>query len=276
MNQEKLKNIYDKSRLICSIMAAIAAVSYIIGVYHLYLTGGDMPYSRERVGVYLLYLLPISILTVLAFISSGVLALAITSADKRLKAIITPSVSMRKLYRRYRISAFGKTGKGKGDKCLIATPEVYDSITSHHRTRVVANIIYATVNFVVLTLSLIPILDTSAYTLEDLDGAVMRACLFALPLVFTLIGGAIIIRWVCEKSYVRETEQLKELIATTTPTDVPLTPSYENKKRLAIGITRIAVLTLAVALVIIGIAKGNLVGVIEKAVAICSECIGLG
>ena len=52
----------------------LLGVLYIIGVYHLYLTGGDAPFSRESVGSYLIILAIPSAITVIMLIVNAILA----------------------------------------------------------------------------------------------------------------------------------------------------------------------------------------------------------
>ena len=276
MNQEKLNIIYGKSRLVCAILSMLTALSYIVAVYHLYLTGGDTPYTAERVGAYLLVLLPLSVLTVVSVVFSGVLSVKLNPPSQKLRAIILPKVAMQKLYRRYRISAINRRGKGSGDKCLIATPEEYDSIAVNHRTRLITNVVFTAAVAVIIAVALFPILDMSAYTVDDLNGSVIRAFLWSLAPTAAIIGGVFTVTSIFDKSFLREIDQLKALIASTTPSDVPLSRSYEKEKKLFHRITGFVLMGVAVAFIAVGVANGDLVSVIKKAVAICTECIGLG
>ena len=51
---------------------------------------------------------------------------------------------------------------------------------------------------------------------------------------------------------------------------------YYNNKNKAINITRVALLALSVLLIVVGIFNGGAEDVLQKAINICTECIGLG
>ncbi len=276
MNQEKILKIHRISRLVSTVLVPLFGASYALSALFIYLGGGDCPYSRETVGRYLLYLLPISVLTVLAVALTGVCYLLLDRARERLRGIISPRSSIYRLYRRYRVSAINRKSRGNGDKCLIATPEVYDRIASFHKKRLWVNAVYSLSCFASIVLSLIFILNMNAYTVEDLNGSVIRAFLWSIPTLAVISGGAFITFGYFEKSYSAESDQLKALIASTTPTEVPLSPSHEREKTLARHVAKIAVIILSAVFITLGIINGDLNSVISKAVAICTECIGLG
>ena len=276
MNQEKILKIHRISRLVSTVLVPLFGASYGISALCIYLGGGDSPYTRETVGTYLLYLLPITILTVIAVALAGVSYALLNKGKDTLKAIISPRNSLYRLYRRYRVSAINRKSRGEGDKCLIATPEVYDTIASYHKKRLWVNAAYSLTALASIVLSLIFILNMNAYTVDDLNGSVIRAFLLSLPALTVISGGAFIMFGYFAKSYSAESDQLKALIASTTPTEVPLSPSYEREKTLAKHVAKIAVIILAAVFITLGIINGDLNSVISKAVAICTECIGLG
>ena len=49
-----------------------------------------------------------------------------------------------------------------------------------------------------------------------------------------------------------------------------------KRKNLAINITRVSIICIAVAFIVIGIINGGATDVLQKAIEICTECIGLG
>ena len=51
---------------------------------------------------------------------------------------------------------------------------------------------------------------------------------------------------------------------------------YEPKNKLAINIARGVILGLSMVLIVVGIFDGSVEDVLQKAINICTECIGLG
>jgi hypothetical protein len=74
------------------------------------------------------------------------------------------------------------------------------------------------------------------------------------------------------KSISRETEIYKNAVGLKT--DAP--PAVEQKKTNTLLVVRCAVLALAIGFIALGIFNGGMKDVFDKAVAICTECIGLG
>ncbi len=77
MNEEvknnKITRLSTVFSLITAILAVLSGAAYIFAACHLYFTGGDNPYTRERVGEYLLWLLPISLLLLISVIATAFL-----------------------------------------------------------------------------------------------------------------------------------------------------------------------------------------------------------
>ena len=154
--------------------------------------------------------------------------------------------------------------------CKRIITEEYDSIAVNHRTRLITNVVFTAAVAVIIAVALFPILDMSAYTVDDLNGSVIRAFLWSLAPTAAIIGGVFTVTSIFDKSFLREIDQLKALIASTTPSDVPLSRSYEKEKKLFRRITGFVLMGVAVAFIAVGVANGDLVSVIKKAVAICT------
>ena len=73
------------------------------------------------------------------------------------------------------------------------------------------------------------------------------------------------------KSIKKETTQIKEILKTYKETII----KDEKEHTLTINITRIGVLVIGITFVILGIINGNVNDVLQKAINICTECIGL-
>lgn len=111
----------------------------------------------------------------------------------------------------------------------------------------------------------------------DPDRTVADAMAGIMPLFATCvlipIGYTIFTAYFCRNSIRKEIELWKQASAPATVVDQPDAPFLSEKAMLVI---RLALVALAVAGIIAGVAGGGVEAIIAKAVAICTECIGLG
>ena len=77
-----------------------------------------------------------------------------------------------------------------------------------------------------------------------------------------------------EYSAKKEVELVKKIIKTDGKKKKEVINSKENNK--TINIIRVSLLTLSVLLIVVGIFNGGAADVLQKAINICTECIGLG
>lgn len=279
MNENRLDKLYRISRILVTALVALCGVSYVISSIHLFYTGGDTPYALERVSGYLLYLLPVSVLTVLSVIASGVLSVMRCEGEAKLRGAADKRDILGKLYRRYRISAVDKKAIGEGNMAIVTDPESYGKIASEHKRRRVACSVFSALVGVTAAASLIFLLNPASYdpTPTEYNSTVISLALWALLPAVTLVGGYFVLSGIQSESYGAELLMVKAQIASSTPAEAPITKpdGSKNTQKLYTGI-RIVTLTVALALVITGIATGEVVDIIDKAIRICQECIGIG
>ena len=116
-------------------------------------------------------------------------------------------------------------------------------------------------------------MDSSHFTITALNDDIRNAvCIALIPACIGLM-----LCFLCSvlenKSISRETDIYKKVIASGNVTAASIT---ESKKSKTLIIVRCSLLVLAVCLMIAGILNGGMKDVLDKAVAICTECIGLG
>jgi flagellar biosynthesis protein FlhB len=76
-----------------------------------------------------------------------------------------------------------------------------------------------------------------------------------------------------EYSAKKEMEIVKKIIKTDGKKKID---TYVEKKNIGINIARVSILVLSVVLIVVGIFNGGAEDVLQKAINICTECIGLG
>ena len=116
-------------------------------------------------------------------------------------------------------------------------------------------------------------MDGSHFTITALNDDIRNAVCIALIPAFVGLMLCFLCSLLESKSISRETDVYKKLIANGNVTAAPVD---ETKKNHTLTIVRVALLLLAVCLIVAGIFNGGMKDVLDKAVAICTECIGLG
>ena len=249
------------ARLCTSISIGVLGILFIAFAAHLYFTGGTHPYSRERVGRYLLPLAIPSAITVGLSIWSFVLTLKEGARENE----------SAKLSSIYRLSAYAKRFNESEIK-----EEQHMLIKKERRTRTLVNSLFFSVSAILLLCAFLYLIIFAEFTVENLNGDMMAAFAVCLPLLALSVGVHVPRLYLNEKS--AERERLAFTVAAKDgikPTGSPSPKEYKNEA-LAKRIGGVAVLTVAVVFIVIGIFNGGMGDVLAKAVKICTECIGLG
>ena len=112
------------------------------------------------------------------------------------------------------------------------------------------------------------------FTVEHLNNDVIRAVM--ITMIPAAVGLALC--WVCQlllnASYRREISYYKQALVDGQRAEKSQTT--EPKRCMRLSWIRIAVVSVAAILIIVGVTNGGAEDVLKKAIAICTECIGLG
>lgn len=253
-----------------SVLAAIVGLAFILAAAHLYYTGGDNPYTRERVGEYLIYLLAPSI----AFIAVTVVSLilhAVHGTQEKLTAYADPSYVLMRT-------------EGRTPVYKLAR-DVREVIAAEQKKRFIYKCSAAVITLASLVVAAVLALDKTQYKNEQLTEEVVGAVSFVLPLALVMIAALTLCSYLCTRSSSRELAIHREAVQNKSFDEQPIEKDsiIESVKRFvssnsnAIGLVcRIAVGAAAVALLVFGMLGGGMADVLAKAVKICTECIGLG
>jgi uncharacterized membrane protein (DUF485 family) len=257
MSNSKYGRIIAIATAVCVILLGVA---YIICTAHLYFTGGNQPYSVERVGAYLKWLIIPSAITILLAIG-GIVYNVVTSETVEKNTERTSGELLESFEKRYKLDDFD------GDTIALVRKE--------KRGIKNLNICFALVSAVLFVASFVYLVFVADYTVENLNADVMAA--FAVSLPLCAIGLAVHIPriYLCELSAKHQLELMKESIKKHGAPKVQKAENTEKDKK-AIMVARYSVLGIALVLVVLGIFNGGIADVLAKAVKICTECIGLG
>ena len=272
MNSDRRKLILKISSILTLVLIAAFCVSIAAVCFHIYKTEGQTPFSRETVGAHAVYFMPQMIMAVISVIASGVLSLVFREEAARL---IAPRDEYKTLGRVRRAAL-----KKASERMLPA------GALGERKIRTLLGAIFTAAVLGASIFSLIFALDKSRYSLDDINGDVLKVVLVILPLTVAIAILGYVLDRVARRSAERECAILKAFI---TGEESKLSAYGECPVALTLG--RIAralsrpviaytfkgvLLAVAVTFIVIGIANGGMSDVLGKAVRICTECIGLG
>ena len=256
MTSSKYGRIIAFATAIC--VAAIGLM-LIICCAHAYFTGGDQPFTRERVGGYLLIVAIPSLitiaLTVFGFVFAHLNKLKDDELAGRTKAELLESFASR-----YEFEGFDE--------------ETRLEVIKLRSQRKIAGYIALGVTAICSIIALVYFF-TAEFTTENLNRDILSC--FAVVLPLATVGCAIHIPklYYIEKLAARELELLKSSVKKH---GAPaLATKNEAKKKVDTTlIARYVIFAAAIVLVVLGTLNGGMADVLGKAVRICTECIGLG
>ena len=265
-NSESSLTALERTRVILgivlSVLLALTAIAFVIASVHLYMTGGDVPYSRERVMSYFATIAPIAFITLIAVIGSGIFSLVYHKASEQ-KA---PPMLKGIIERMSRRIPGGKTSESYN---LAKHAE-----KKHRRALLVSTL---GISLVFAILALIFICNPARYTVEDVNTDIAFSALIGGVAAIGIFAALFVRAIFVERSYQRELEatraELRRLAPTGELSDGAEIPLGEGHAKM---IVRLAVLALGITFIILGVSNGGMADVLGKAVRICTECIGLG
>ena len=110
----------------------------------------------------------------------------------------------------------------------------------------------------------------------DYNASVMQACALVLPCAFISMGVCIAYVYIESASIERQIKLVKAAIAESSASLSKAAPKERKSYAKITLCIRIALAVIALAFIVAGILNGGMADVLAKAVAICTECIGLG
>ena len=265
-NANKIRRYYG----IClGAFTVVIGLLFIIQAATIYYLG--TPYSREIAGKKLMQILAPVVLWIVAVVAGYVLTVLFPCADE-----VRSKPDARKTLSRLR----ARMPKGESEAFL----EERACFKKYELTRLVIWSVCAAFALASAIASIVYLANTAHFSGADLNGEVLQMLKNVMPWVgvsFLLAVGAVGYEHFSAK---RELESMKKLLVLGRgcPREENMFVSVQNKvsavtgsKWLLLGI-RLAVLALALVFIGVGIWNGGMHDVLDKAIKICTECIGLG
>ena len=247
-----VRRIYFVLITLALIVAAVLLMVQCVAIYRL----GDDPFTRESVAA---HFAPIAVpvyvcigLVAVGIALSPLLPAAPDSAPDR------DAVTLRRLQAKTDLSA--------------CPADLVRDVCVQRRLRNVHHAITLTLLTVGTVVFLWYALDVSRFSLEDINGSMIKAMLLLAPCMGVPAIYAVITAYLNRRSIRKETALLR-----TAPKDA-LLPAADTKAKSEAWLPYVqsAILVGGVALVVAGLLDNGAAAVLTKAINICTECIGLG
>lgn len=264
MNSENTLKIIRIEKIWSAVLGFVIVVTgicYIAAVAHLFFTGGDTPYSRERVGEYLAKVIAPSALTLVGIIVGGILAIAADRKDSLKKGSLDAIRTLKMTSRLFPLS----------DASAVARALI---IRERNKRTLIAALSYA-LSGAVLTVAVILALTVPKHTIEGQNAWVVKSMIFVAPAAIITVALA----FVSERLRLHSAKAELEIIKSERDPGVRCAaPRLEENgtKSVILLAVKCALPVLAVVFIVLGIFNGGMSDVWSKAAAICTECIGLG
>lgn len=248
--------IYTISSYVTMTLSIVLGLLFIMQVIRIYDANNTPMFSRELVGKYILQILPCIILFVLSVIFIGVYA-------------VIRNISIRNNVK--------PTNKDKFDNMmrLINKEDIKDNKllkreTILRKVMIIGNIVVASISLLICLYYLLFVKKFEL--LEEISPQVVDAFVHFLPWIGISLVYSLINIYVCDFSYARSIEILKQIDCKKNK--VTYTPSkYES---IILWSVRGVIVVLAIVLIVVGATKNGYQSVFDKAANLCTECVGLG
>lgn len=251
MTQDKIKRIHRIYALGLSVILIIIGALVIFSCLHLY-GGVRGSYTPEAIEAHFKSVsIPIYI-GIVGIMGGIILNLLLPYPRQRVKSVITPRETMLRMRQK------------------VSVPPVKKEQIFRQFLIVVTSILF----IALLVYPVIYLLTPGHFSREDPNPYIIKAAIIAF--IPTLIGLALC--WCCQlllnASYQRETSVYKCALINGQRSEKVL--EAKNKPHFNIRWVQLPLILLAVIFIIIGVINKGADDVLLKAVAICTECIGIG
>lgn len=279
MSKEKLRKLHLIYGIALSVIIIITGICFIVSCIDIYRSGAR-PFTYESINSHFMAIVVPVVLCIVGIIGGMVISFFPLEKPK-IKGIIDTGTTLKKMSAKIDIS-----------KC---DAEAQSKITKERKIRLYSNAFCIDAIVVSLVISLIYMLNKNNFPANDINGEMVSAMLFVIPCAIVSISSIFANVLVCGASYVRELDIIKASFKTAKKDDIsgqqankpttaaggppPLTVkggyvSGQNEKIL-LG-ARLTLAVIAVVFIVVGIFNGGMADVLQKAINICTECIGLG
>jgi hypothetical protein len=259
--------------VLVSVMLVVTGVLFAYECYLIY-KSGPSPFTRESIAEAFSHISVMTYITISLVVIGAGLHIFIPQSEEKLKGSRTPSVLVSTLAKRvnsYRLP-----------------DDLTDKIEKERKLRRVLSVVRTVLLVLSATLPLIYLLNPANFPAESgqYNAEILHGMLLYLAFLTPLAVYEVVYIVVNDASLNREHDLLKEAIKVGGVADFKIEEPIsriakirafikENEKPITLGV-RIAFVGCAVGFIIAGVINGGMTDVLNKAIKICTECIGLG
>ncbi len=262
MSEKSKKIIYLVYGIVQSLLLAVCGGCLIAACLAIY-DGGSGTFSREAVTLQFARIAPPVVYCLSGIVVGAVLTLVLPLEPRKSKGNMAPADAIRRLSARV------------DDASCPA--ELTTARKKERIFRLVLRLLAVAVCVVVAIPCVLYLFDLSNF--DDIGAGltedIVAAMKVVLPSAAVGLSAWIVVTFACHYSLKRELAVVKEALKVA-PLQDKKTAEPKAKSGHAVWIVRGAVLVAAVALIVLGIVNGGMEDVLQKAIRICTECIGLG
>ena len=271
MTEEKIRRVHGIYGAVTAVLCILAGVALILACLSIY-ADGEGVFSREAVWSAFLSILVPLLLCALALIGGIFLSVFLPLPAKE----DTPDTRLfldRARVMRDRLFArvdLARAGEDTGE-----------AVRREGRLRGILAAVGAVFASVCAIPPLVYFLNFSNFPNENLNAEVLSALLVLLPCLVLALTFLYAVARLTAASYDRECEALRAAVAAGAKREAEAEKTgafawFARNEKAVILALRSAVFALAVAFIILGVGNGGMNDVLQKAIRICTECIGLG
>jgi hypothetical protein len=257
MHKTKLDKIF---LIIVSIQTILMGILFGVQILRIYY-GNDHTFTREICGKYLIQILPVIIIWGIVIIAAGIYFNIKNNPQKEIAKV---------------------TNIAKLKTLMIICPEFinedldeeYSLIRKENQKRRISQIVNIIIVSLCSIMGLCYLLNTKHFDASgDLTKQAIDMGIHLLPWCIIGFASLIVTTLYEEYSAKKELEIVKKIIKTD---GKKIKETYIKNNNKVINIARVSLLVLSVLFIVVGIFNGGAEDVLQKAINICTECIGLG
>lgn len=259
------KKLYKIFTIAVSVQTIIMGIFFIIQVLRIYYANNSI-YTREICGEYLIQMLPIIIVWILLVVFS---AFYFDTAKEKLPKIT--NIAKLSYFENICPDSNNSDCNSNNSDCNSNSDSEY-ILKNEQKKRKIALLICFIITIICSLMGLLYLLNGDHFASNDnLSWQAIELAIHLLPWCIIAFGSFIVYVYYEERSAKRSIEVIKEIIKTNGKSEKV---KKENNKK--INIVRISLFVVAIFLIVFGLINGDANGVLQKAINICTECIGLG
>ena len=262
MIKDKMKSIKLIYGIVMAALLVISGACLIVSCVGIYRMGGS-PFSRESVAAAFSKIC-IPVYVTLAWLFVGVVLMIIFPDE-----IIKPK-AQREL---------GVTYSKLADKIDFSSDDArIVELKKAEKTRKIIKIAAISLAVVCVIVScVITVLIVLDNEIALANKTVTKCALISLPMMLVSLGFGVAAGYIADRSYNKSIALAKSMIAEKVAVNTGKKKASDDKKSEKILLfVKLGIIAIGVILLVLGICGDGIKGTLEKAIRICTECIGLG